>query len=74
MRSVDVSMRDADGETVGAGRMAVRKVGIEVADAGIERARVRRVVGRCIVDDVDGDDGGDVDGDGDFDGWIGVME
>ncbi|KAI4228494.1 MAG: hypothetical protein L6R36_001607 [Xanthoria steineri] len=74
LRDREIRIRHRDGETVGAGRMAVRKVGIEVADAGIERARVRRVVGRCIVDDVDGDDGGDVDGDGDFDGWIGVME
>ena len=52
MRGVDVSMRDADGDMVGAGGMiSVRKVDIEVADVDIERARARRVVVvvRCIV-------------------------
>ena len=44
-------MGGADGDMVGTGgRMAVRKVDIEVADAGIERARARKVVVvRCIV-------------------------
>ena len=44
-------MMGADGETVGEGMMAVRKVDIEVADVDIDRERARRVVvvGRCIV-------------------------
>lgn len=48
---VEVSMMGADGETVGEGMMAVRKVDIEVADVDIDRERARRVVvvGRCIV-------------------------
>ena len=69
MGGVGVSMMigDADGETVGAGgRMAVRKVDIEVADADIERARARRVVSCiviCICDVSSSDFGNDVSGD-----------
>lgn len=55
---VDVLMMDVAGETVGAGRISVRKVDSEVADVyGVERERKRArrgVVVGCIVV---GDDG-----------------